>query len=230
MFQGFNDETFEFFMAIRFNNNVDFFHGNHEWYRRSVREPCLALAETLAPVIEQIDGDLERRPNRVVARINRDIRFSHDKSPYRDYLWLSFHRVGGDDRHNHPGFYFDLSSDGGSYGMGYYRPDRRMMDAFRRQLCIEPERVAQICAPLLETFHFCSETYRRMRIPDCVPESLRALYPVKGFYFEKPVRDFELLKSPALCDEIADGFSRLAPLYQYLNSLTPLEQEDTSRL
>ena len=92
MFQGYNDETFEFFMAIRFNNNADFFHSNRDWYLRGVREPSLALAEALAPTVEWLDDSLERRPNRVVSRINRDIRFSNDKSPYRDYLWLGFRR------------------------------------------------------------------------------------------------------------------------------------------
>ena len=47
MFQGYSDETFEFFMAIRFNNNADFFHSNRDWYLRGVREPSLALAEAL---------------------------------------------------------------------------------------------------------------------------------------------------------------------------------------
>ena len=96
MFQGYNDETFEFFMAIKFNNNTDFFHGNRDWYLRGVREPSLALAEALGPTVEAIDDNFERRPNRVVSRINRDVRFSHDKSPYRDYIWLSFRRPNED--------------------------------------------------------------------------------------------------------------------------------------
>ena len=94
MFQGYSDETFEFFMAIRFNNNTDFFHANHDWYLRGVREPSLALAEALAPVMEELDGEMELRPNRIVSRINRDVRFSRDKSPYRDHIWLSFRRPG----------------------------------------------------------------------------------------------------------------------------------------
>lgn len=32
MFQGFTEQTFEFFMAIRFNNNREFFLENHDWY------------------------------------------------------------------------------------------------------------------------------------------------------------------------------------------------------
>jgi len=95
MFQGYSDETFEFFMAIRFNNNTDFFHSNHDWYRRAVRGPSIDLAEALGPTMEAIDPSIERRPNRVVSRINRDIRFSHDKSPYRDHIWLSFHPIDG---------------------------------------------------------------------------------------------------------------------------------------
>ena len=114
MFQGYTDETFEFFMAIRFNNNADFFHSNHDWYLRAVREPSLALAEALAPTVEWLDDSLERRPNRVLARINRDIRFSHDKSPYRDYIWLAFRRPG-EEKSVTLGVYFDLSDSGASY-------------------------------------------------------------------------------------------------------------------
>lgn len=86
MFNGFTDQTFEFFMAIRFNNNRDFFHENHDWYFNHVRTPALDLAESLMDTVEKIDPDLERRPHKVVSRINRDIRFSNDKSPYRDYI------------------------------------------------------------------------------------------------------------------------------------------------
>ena len=55
MFQGFTDETFEFFMAIAFNNNTDFFHANHDWYLRAVREPCLQLAAALSDAVEAVD-------------------------------------------------------------------------------------------------------------------------------------------------------------------------------
>ena len=94
MFQGFTDRTFEFFMAIKFNNNRQFFHENHAWYEEALRNPLRDLAADLAPVIETMDPALETRPEKVVSRINRDIRFSNDKSPYRDYMWLAFRRPG----------------------------------------------------------------------------------------------------------------------------------------
>ncbi len=91
-FQGYTEDTRAFFMALRFNNNREFFLNNREWYLRSVREPSLALVEALAPAVEQIDPGIETRSQRALARINRDTRFSRDKSPYRDHVWISFRR------------------------------------------------------------------------------------------------------------------------------------------
>ncbi len=51
MFQGFTDRTFEFFMAIKFNNNREFFHENHDWYEEAVRNPLRELAADIAPTI-----------------------------------------------------------------------------------------------------------------------------------------------------------------------------------
>lgn len=227
MFQGYNDETFEFFMAIRFNNNTDFFHANHDWYLRGVREPSLRLAEALSSTVEQLDENLERRPNRVVSRINRDIRFSNDKSPYRDYIWLSFH-LPKEDRSSSAGLYFDLSASGASCGMGYYRADKSLMNALRRRMVTEPAVLEALIAPLLEEFTLYTENYKRMAIPEDVPEVLRRLYPTKGFYFEKSLNDFNLLKSPTLADEIARCYQLLAPMYHYLRGLTPETDEDTT--
>lgn len=229
MFQGYNDETFEFFMAIKFNNNTDFFHSNHDWYLRGVREPSLALAKALAPTVEAIDEYLERRPNRVVSRINRDIRFSNDKSPYRDYIWLSFHRPK-EERSESAGLYFDLSASGGSCGMGFYRASKPLMNGLRRRMVTEPEPLIALLEPLLGEFTLCTDNYRRMAIPDGMPEILRQLYPTRGFYFEKPLNDFSLLKSSALAEEIARSYRLLAPMYSYLHALTPVEDADMTKI
>lgn len=227
MFQGYSDETFEFFMAIRFNNNTDFFHANHDWYLRGVREPSLALAEALGPAVEALDDNLERRPNRVVSRINRDIRFSRDKSPYRDYLWLSFHQ-NGEDRSTRLELYFDISDKGASYGMGYFRPERTLLNGLRRRILTEPEGFSTLWQALSGEFQPYTNSYRRMAVPDAVPDALRPFYTARGLYFEKSIGDFGLLKSPALADEIIAGYRRLTPMYRYLESLTPVPDADAT--
>lgn len=222
MFQGYSDETFEFFMAIRFNNNADFFHANRDWYLRAVREPSLALAEALAPTIERIDDALERRPNRALARINRDIRFSRDKSPYRDYVWLAFRRPG-EEKSTTLGFHFDLSVDGGSFGMGVYRENRPLMNGMRRALRAGAGEFERLCGGLRGEFHLHTDVRRRIAVPDGLPEAAAALYPAKSFYIERDLNDFGLLRSPRLADEIAAGFRRLQPLYQWFQEVEPEE-------
>ena len=222
MFQGYSNETIEFFLAIRFNNNRPFFLENRDWYLRAVRQPSLALAEALAPVAEEIDPDLERRPHRVVSRINRDIRFARDKSPYRDYVWLAFRRPG-EDRGRSLGMYFDIGDGGASYGMGFYRENRGLMDALRRRMELAPDEVLELCAPVLAEFTLYAEPNRRMKVPENILEALRPWYAAKGFYFEKAITDFNLIYSPALAEEVKNGFLRLKPLYRYLLNLQPGE-------
>ena len=222
MFNGFTDETFEFFMAIKFNNNMEFFHSNHDWYYRAVREPALQLAAELSDVIEKMDDDLERRPNRVVSRINRDVRFSHDKSPYRDYIWLAFRKPGV--RHSTTlGVYFDISADGASYGMGFYDENRPLMDALRRRLETEPGEFLNLWNDIKDGFTLFPKSYKRMKIPENIPEEARVWYNLKGFYVEKELKNFELLKSPALAEEIIAGFEKLTPMYRYFYGIAPDE-------
>lgn len=222
MFQGFNDRTFEFFMAIRFNNNREFFQSAHDWYWDNVRVPCLDLAEALSDAVEALDPDLERRPNKVVSRINRDIRFSNDKSPYRDYLWLAF-RKPGEERRTTLGVYVDMSDSGVNYGMGFYDENIPLMKAHRAQLNRDPSEFIEIARKTEERFRLYPKSFKRLPIPEALPEDLKKWYPLRGFYVEKEIRDFDLIKSPALADEIADGYRYLKPLYDYFQKLVPIE-------
>jgi len=222
MFTGFTEDTFAFFMAIRFNNNRDFFHANHDWYMRSVREPFLALAEDVGDTIADIDPFVETRPNRVVSRINRDIRFSHDKSPYRDCMFLAFRRPG-EQRKSTMGLFFDMSDSGASYGAGFYADNMPLMNALRTQIRLDPENTAEQLD--IADFTLVPNTIKRMQVPDDVPDGLKMWYPLRGFYVEKEIRDMELLKSPSLADELKAGYRRLEKMYGFIQGLIPEEDE-----
>jgi uncharacterized protein (TIGR02453 family) len=226
MFSGFTDETFEFFMAIRFNNNRAFFLDNRDWYERAVRTPALELAADLAPAVEKLDENLERRPNKVVSRINRDVRFSNDKSPYRDYIWLAFRRPGVE-RATTLGAYFDISADGASFGMGFYDENRPLMNAMRRRLVQNPEPFLETWRAAKGDFELHTKSFKRMAIPDDLNPEAREWYNLKGFYVERDANDASLLKSPALVDEIRRGYETITPMYRYITGLTPEEGEPT---
>ena len=214
MFQGYSNETFEFFMAIRFNNNRPFFQENKDWYYRAVRDPSYALTEELSPLAEEIDPNLERRPHRVVSRINRDIRFARDKSPYRDRVWLSFHHTG-EEKGKLPGLFFEVNDTGAFSGMGFYKGNKPLMDAIRARILARPAEVLELYRPVAERFMIDGEINPRISIP----EELRVLYASKTFYFERDIPDFDLIRSPRLAEELKEDFKRFKPLYRYIIDL-----------
>ena len=80
----FTADFLEFFIELAPNNNKDWFDLNRKRYESSVREPfrhfVQHLIDTLALTQPEFKG-LEAKD--CVFRINRDIRFSKDKTPYK---------------------------------------------------------------------------------------------------------------------------------------------------
>ena len=217
-FNGYTQQTFEFFMALRYNNNREFFHANYEWYLKSVREPSLALIEQLSPFMAEIDPDMDLRAYRVLSHINRDIRFARDKSPYKDYIWFRF-RAEPTAECNSPGFFFDLSDNGANVGMGLYRLKAAQKKAFRTSLLQNSGAWLELLEPLSGIYHPEFELQERISPPAELPEALRFLYCAQGFWFGRGINDFELLKSAALADAVKQDFSRLRPLFEQIKKL-----------
>ena len=222
MFRGFTDDTFEFLMALSFNNNREFFHANHDWYVKGLRKPALELAGELGEAVRALSPELETRPEKVVSRINRDLRFSNDKTPYRDYIWLAFRRPR-EERNTTIGAYFDLSCSGASFGIGIYNENRPMMNGLRTRLRADWRELDSLLADIDGKFAPYLNSFKRMPVPDSIPESLHLWYRAKGFYLEKDIKDFTLIKSSALAQEIIKGYTELIPLFRYFDSIVPEE-------
>lgn len=221
MFQGFTDRTFEFFMAISFNNNREFFHDNHDWYVEAIRQPLLDLAADLSRTIELIDDRLERRPERCVSRINRDIRFSRDKSPYRDYMWIGFHNP--EEKHSRPGYWMDISIDHIGFGMGFYEEDKSIMDAHRQFITNHPEEFRRIISSLNPSDTLSVDIRKRMKVPEGIDENLRKWYAIKSVGLSRELStESPIVRSGALADEIARAYLGMKPLYDYFASLKPV--------
>ena len=221
MFSGFTDETFQFFAAIRFNNNVSFFHSNHDWYERAVREPLKDLAAELGETVLSIGENLETRPEKVVSRINRDIRFSKDKSPYRDHMWLSFRRPGTP-QGSELCIYVAVDVSGCEVGFGIHDQVRPLMNAIRREIRVNPEGFERDARAAFSALTLGGEAYRRMKVPENLPPLCAQFYPLKGFWMFKGFTDPELLRSPRLAEEIRQTLRvHIAPLFRHIASLPP---------
>jgi len=80
----FSPEFLKFFIELAPNNNKDWFDANRSRYEKFVKEPFKIFTQQLIDAFAEIDPrfkDVE--PKDCIFRINRDIRFSKDKTPYK---------------------------------------------------------------------------------------------------------------------------------------------------
>ena len=217
MFQGFTGESFGFFMLIRLNNNKAFFEENKAQYERSLKKPLYDLAADVAPTLASIDPSIDTRPVRAVARIRRSTRYTRDKSPYRDHLWIGWRdRDRQDEVGNAFGFYFDMNFTGMNCGAGYYAADPATMRDFRARVEANPagfERIVDGIERAGFTLH--GEDYKKITAPDTINEHIRPYYVKKSFYVEMPIEITDQNTSPYLVDILIHAFEALKPLYQF---------------
>jgi len=120
-FAGFSSESFGFLAELARNNNKTWFDQNRERYQRHVVGPFRGLLRALEPAVLKLNPEFETagKTNRNFSRINRDIRFSKDKSPYKSnyYLYI-FDRRRHRDRDGR--LYVGLSADCVTVGFSIY--------------------------------------------------------------------------------------------------------------
>jgi uncharacterized protein (TIGR02453 family) len=85
-------ETFRFFRDLSRNNRTEWMESNRDRYKQCVVHPLRALCEELAPAVLRLDERFETsgRTGANLSRINRDIRFAKDKTPYRTGMYVKF--------------------------------------------------------------------------------------------------------------------------------------------
>ncbi|MBR3762928.1 MAG: DUF2461 domain-containing protein [Clostridia bacterium] len=218
MFNGFPQETMQFFLDIRFHNDKAYFAEHKPRYERDVKAVFNAFIDELAPTMQEIDPQMEIRPYKCLARIHRDTRFSKDKSPFRDHLWLCFRRAA-EPREGSVNFFFEVGPTTLGWGMGTWGENRPMMDALRRRMAADPKAVEKAvrAAKLKENdFAVFSSTWKRMALPESVPESLRCWYTAREVYVGKQHPDMALVSTPDILDTVRADFIALAPLYHLL--------------
>ena len=216
MFQGFPRETIPFFLELRFHNDKSFMDANRERYIRDVREPFYDFILDLGQKMLLIDPDFEVRPHKCLSRINRDTRFSKDKSPYRDHLWLAFRRAGAD-KDGMPFYWFELAPESVSWGVGIWGENRNMMDRMRRQMEAKPLDFLNLLPCVKEAdFVLGGQWWKKMQVPEKIPHELKGLYLMRSLYFSKRETKMQWIYQKTLVNRVFKDFRTMAPVYRML--------------
>ncbi len=222
MFSGFRKEAFDFLAGIQLNNNEQYYQENLEIYRKYIKEPMAELCDELAPVISMIDPRLDTRPSSAVSRLRRDTRFTKNKEPFRDHVWMGW-RYPGERRSEGFHMYWGFGVDWIGWGCGSYAPDRQLMDAFRRYLRGNPEEVRRILLSpeVKRKYQIYGEPFKKMKVPEDVPADLQDLYRMKYLGLENVPdrRAWEQIQSHAIVDRLTEELRIMMPLVQLMKQL-----------
>lgn len=106
----FSPDFIAFFKELASNNNKDWFDQNRERYETVVREPFKIFVQELISRMNEIDSSIAIQPKDAIFRINRDIRFAKDKSPYKINRSAIISPNGRKDKTT-PGLYFEFTPE-----------------------------------------------------------------------------------------------------------------------
>ena len=117
-FTGFADDTREFLAELAAHNERPWFERNKSRYQSVLLEPERAFVTAVGQRLQAIRLAVEAVPrvNGSIFRINRDTRFSKDKTPYKTYADMWFWE--GADRKNASGFFVRIVPDAVWLGAG----------------------------------------------------------------------------------------------------------------
>ena len=216
MFQGFSQGAVDFLWGIRFNNERSWFLAHKEEYHTLVEAPLRQLAAQVSQAMGEEFPELGLEVK--VSRIYRDARRLHGRGPYKDHLWFTLRRPGSSEGAT-PCFYFEISPQCYSIGVGAYDSTPLTMAKLRARIDRDPKPLEKIVRKLNKRpeFQLYGQMYKR---PKGDPGPL-----LFQWYNSKQVgvtADFNcegVLFTPELADQVVESFCCLEPLYSYLREL-----------
>src|SRR6202046_1339057 len=113
--------TFKFFRDLGRNNNTAWMETNRDRYRAQIVQPFRDLMEQLSPSVMKLDSEVlvAGRAGDNFSRINRDIRFARDKTPYKTHMYILF-RSPQSRENGGATLYVGTSTAGATVGMKDY--------------------------------------------------------------------------------------------------------------
>lgn len=213
-------ESLQFLDDLKNNNNRDWFQENKKRYD-IFKKDYHQLVSDFLDRMKPMDASLELlEVKNCTFRINRDIRFSKDKSPYKAHLgvWLS----SGIKGLNRAGYYLHIEKGASFIAGGLYSPESEDLKKIRKEIAFFYEDLEEALT---------DKNFKREFGSLDVTEKNSLKNPPRGYEKEHPAIDFLKLKSftasqkfelneilkPDFVSKMSQKLIALKPLNEFLN-------------
>lgn len=208
--------SFDFLKELAKNNHKDWMDENRKTYQASEKVLKAFYADVQAG-LNQNDEIAKLK----VFRINRDIRFSKDKTPYNVHRSSSFSRAGA---HRRGGYYLRLEPGGKSVvAGGFFNPEPADLKRIRTEFQMDASEIRDILAQP----DFSKAYGGKFDAWDPVKTAPKGfskddpnidLIRLKNFFVTHTFTDKEVL-SPDFGDKVLHHFELLRPFFDYMSDV-----------
>lgn len=211
--------SIKFLKDLARNNDKSWFEANRKIYENT-KADYTALVQQIINATAKFDeliGALT--PKQCMFRINRDVRFSKDKRPYKTNMGASF--SAGGKKADGSGYYFHCEPGQSFAAGGYYMPMPPELAKIRQEIDYNFEEWKSIVEHKNFIKHFpkgVEGSGSLVRPPKGYDESNPAIeyLKLKGFIVSTPVPD-EILTDKKLVPYITTAFQAMKPMLDFLN-------------
>ena len=228
----FTPASLAFLRGLARHNNKPWFEAQRASYENDVRAPMRALIEEMDVRLARFAPEITGDPKRSMFRINRDIRFSKDKSPYKTHVACWFrhqgasHKVGGEAEEGSAGLYFHLQPGKSFVGGGIWMPPRPALNKIRDAIAEDARGFAQVVEnPRARRFGGLDDGAMLKRMPRGFAEDHPAAQWLRyqSFTIGRLLTDKQVL-GPGLVKLLEGDFALMMPLVRWLNRALGLRQ------
>ncbi len=220
-FEGIKPEGMFLLAENRFNNSKTFYEDHKKQIKALVTDQLRVLLDELFDTMVEINPDFILDPVRCISRVRRDTRFTKDKSLYRENLWIMF-------RHQKnelptPSFWFEIFSDGYTYGCGIVSATPAFMEAWREEIKKNPQPLIDATEKAFSAGLVIEDNkYKRSKAAqDGISGIVADWYDQKQAFVLKHTKGIKNLAKPKkLVKELNDAYKAMQPLYDYMLSVT----------
>lgn len=221
-------EILKFLTALSSNNNREWFAENKAWYQDCYARFLEFSAEYIRRLAVLDPALAVLQPKDCIWRIYRDVRFSHDKRPYKEWFGC-FPAAGvtGQPRtwgkHSmRGGYYVHIQPGQCMFAGGIWDPGKELLDALRKEIEANYEEVEAIMAAPEWQKYFAQDFDILWGALKKVPAGFDPNFKHadwlkhRAYTFSTPLTDKDV-SSPDFMDRIVDIAAAGKPMNDFLN-------------
>ena len=222
--QTINPDLFSFFSKLKKNNNRDWFQSNKAEFKLLEGEVKLFMKKVEQNL--QIHDKIEKAK---IFRIYRDVRFSKNKTPYKNHFGIAFHREKPALR---GGYYLHLEPENSFLGVGFWAPKPEDLLRIRKELEFDADELKTLMAdPTLKKYwgELSGDEVKTSPKGFSKEHPNNDLIKKKQYVFVKNFSNQKVL-SPQFIENIDLHFQNIRPFFDYMSNVLTTDLNGVSLL